>query len=326
MRARQTRKIKLGALLGSLILVQILAQIWGHSGKMNSAQAAEPLPSLLSQVARTGKLTAGTRTDAAPFAFRTPDGEWRGYSVDLLERIRATLQRELRRPVELELVDADTDSLTLVSQGSVDIVCGSTSISPSRELQVNFSVGYFVTGTQLLINTENRLGTEFRIGVIAGTTNQQLMRRSYPLAQFVTVNNRAMGLTALQNQRVDALASDGVLLEAMRLSLIDPASPEASPYAVFPDAPLDEEYYACMLPQGDEEFRQAVNRSLLDFMRGALAQKPAEQNILNTWFGEAGKVPIGSSGMIRLLDYFQKQIDLQNPPSNPLPSAPLPSP
>lgn len=299
---------------------------WEHWKPINNAQAAEPAPSLLSQVARTGKLTAGTRTDAAPFAFRTPDGEWRGYSVDLLERIRATLQRELRRPVELELVDADTDSLALVSQGSVNIVCGSTSISPSRELQVDFSVGYFVTGTQLLINTENQLGTEFRIGVIAGTTNQQLMRRSYPLAQFVTVENRAMGLTALQNRRIDALASDGVLLEAMRMSLIDPASPDASPYEVFPDAPLDEEYYACMLPQGDEEFRQAVNRSLLSFMRGALAHKPAEQQILDTWFGAAGKVPIGSSGMTRLRDYFQQQIDLQNPPANPPQSVPQPSP
>jgi polar amino acid transport system substrate-binding protein len=311
----------IGLLMSLLAGLSLAPTAAADSLAASSNRSTEPL---LRQVARTGKLTAGTRTDAKPFAYKTANGQWLGYSIDLLEQIRVALQRQLRQPIQLELVDVNQDGSALLTQGKVDIVCGSTSISRIRALQVDFSVGYFVTGTQLLINNEHALGTEFTIGVIAGTTNQQLMRQSFPLAQFVTVESRATGLTALQNQRIDALASDGILLEAMRLSLADPTNPAANPYEVLPEQPLDQEFYACMLPQGDEPFRQLVNRSLLTFMQGVLTKQPEDLQILENWFGETGTVPIGATAWANLLDYFQKQLDLQNvPPSQPPSQPPL---
>jgi polar amino acid transport system substrate-binding protein len=264
---------------------------------------------ILEKVARTGKLTAGTRTDAVPFAYLNPEGEWSGYSVDLLERIRGQLAQQLRQSVELELVAVDSNNqLAEVAEGDLDIVCGTVSVTRSRELNLGFSIGYFVTGTQLLINPAKPLGREFIIGAVASTTNEQLVRQRFPIARVVVFDNRAAGLTALERGRIDALASDGILLEAMRQTV-----PEAQPYEIVPDRPYGIEEYACVVPQDDPEFQEAVNQSLLAFMQGVLNGDPDNLEVLNTWFGPSGLVPIDTQP---LFNYFQRQVDVY-----PIPAA-----
>lgn len=261
------------------------------------AQAA----TVLEKVAQTGKLVAGTRTDSIPFAYKNADGQWVGYSIDLLERIRAQLEQQLQRPVELELVEVNSASrISVVTEGEVDIVCGSTSFTRSRDLDVDFSVGYFVTGAQLLIKTTSGLGSELSIGVVEGTTSQQLMERIFPVAQFVNFGSRSIGLLALERERIDALAGDGILLEAMRQTL-----PDAENYEVFPDQPYDQEAYACMLPENQLEFQRAVNTGLLEFMQGVLAGRPTDVEVIDTWFGVNGVVPIEQQS---LLNFFQRQV------------------
>jgi polar amino acid transport system substrate-binding protein len=321
-------------------VVELLAETFGSREVRDE--------SVLDQVAATGKLVAGTRTDAAPFAYINAEGEWVGYSIDLLERIRSQLQQQLGRPVELELVAADGNGLTLVAEGEVDIVCGSTSFSRSRNLQVDFSLGYFVTGTQLLINADSELGDEFVIGSVSGTTNHLLIQKLFPIAQLVTVESRQVGLEALVLGRIDAFASDGILLEAMRQSWqaataasgsgsgsgsgsVPSAAGQAEKSAtaapivlplsaleIVPNQPFDQESYACMLPQNNGAFQQVVNTSLLDFMQGALASRSSEAEVLNRWFGPAGIVPIDQQP---LLTYFQEQVDKHSLPTPGLPQA-----
>lgn len=259
---------------------------------------------VLERVAKTGKLVAGTRVDAAPFAYLNATGQWVGYSVDLLGRIQAQLEQELQQPIELELVEANsTNRIAMVMQGDVDLVCGSTSFTRSRAMDVDFSLGYFITGTQLLIKPSNRLGRDFTIGVLAGTTNQQIMQQQFPIAQFVQFPTRAAGLFALDRERIDALASDGILLEALRRST---TTPEA--YQVVPDYPYDEQQYACMLPQGDSDFQAVVDSVILDFMQGVLDGNPEDLKVLKTWFGLDGAVPIS---LEPLLAFFHDQVDQQ---------------
>ena len=48
-------------------------------------------------------MPGGTRADAVPFAFAAADGTPEGFSVDLLEQIRAATAARLGRNVELKL-------------------------------------------------------------------------------------------------------------------------------------------------------------------------------------------------------------------------------
>jgi polar amino acid transport system substrate-binding protein len=272
-----------------------------------------PVEEVLERVKRTGELVAGTRTDAMPFAYRDADDRWQGYSIDLLERVRSQMQQHLQRPVELKLVPVDsTNRMNMVMAGSVDLVCGATSYSRRRELDVNFSVGYFVTGTQLLINTRSQLGAEFHIGVVAGTTNQSVMAKLFPIAQFSQFENRGNGLAALQRGQIDGLASDGILLQAMRQAL--PES-ERLNYQIFPaQQSYDQEKYACILPEGQPEFRKTVNAALMRFMQEAVTGAPQATATLDRWFGEQGVVPIDRQP---LLNFFQQQLTAYVPSQPP---------
>jgi polar amino acid transport system substrate-binding protein len=258
---------------------------------------------VLERVKQTGVLVAGTRVDAMPMAYRQADNQWVGYSVEMLEQIRQHVQQQVRRPVELQIVAIDsTNQMTKVMQGEVDLVCGSTSITQGRELDIHFSVGYFQTGTQLLFDTAGSLGLEFTIGVLQGTTNQQVVERLFPIAQIVPFASRPLGFAAVGGGQVDALASDGILLEGLRLS-----SPTPERFELFPDQPYDREIYGCMVPKEDPAFQQAVNTSLINFMQGVLAGDPVETAILNRWFGPTGVIPIDQQPLRNL---FREQIDL----------------
>jgi polar amino acid transport system substrate-binding protein len=255
---------------------------------------------VLERVARTGELVAGTRTDAIPFAYQTQT-EWSGFSIDLLERIRAQLAQQLNRPVQLKLVAVDSVArLPMLNQGGVDIICGTTSLSNSRALDVDFSIGYFLTGTQLLIDPSSSLGSEFSIGVVAGTTNQRLIQQQFPIAQIVEFRDRATALAALESNRIDALASDGVLLEGMRRS-----NDRTKTFEIVPNQPYDRQEYACAVPQNQPQLRQMVDTALLQFMQGVLNQNPADLKLLDTWFGETGVVLIDRQA---LLNYFKYQV------------------
>jgi len=260
---------------------------------------AEPV---LERVARTGVLTAGTRTDAAPLAYQTPDGEWQGYAIELLEDVRAEMEQELGRPVALRLESVDVgDRFQRIVDGELDLVCGSTSIAPSRERLVNFSLSYFITGTQVLTRREGGMsGNTLRIGVIPQTTNLFFIEERFPIARFIEVENRAEGLAALESGRIDGLASDGILLEGLRQQTADPDA-----YVVYPPRPLNTEAYGCILPKNDGELRQLVNRVLLAEMRGVVAGDRPFADRFERWFGETGVTPID---ITTLLEHFREII------------------
>lgn len=255
---------------------------------------------VLERIERTGTLTAGTRTDTMPLSYTDQNGEWVGYSIDLLELIRAQLQQDLSKPIELNLVQVGaTDRLAKVESQEVDIVCSATTYTSSRARRVDFSVGFFRTGTQFLVKRQENLEMgQFRVGVIAGTTNAEVVQRYLRVAKFVEVQNRAAGLAALNTDRIDALASDGILLEGLRQDTDDPEA-----YDVIPSAPIQPEIYACILPKSNPDFLQVVNHSLLGFMQGVVENDSQSVALLNRWFGANGVVPINQEP---LLTFFQR--------------------
>lgn len=276
-----------------------------------SVNAADDMETALERIVRTRKLTVGARANTLPFSDYS-DNQWRGYAIDLMQQIRADLARELRYPIELEIKEVDIDERTTqLTEGNVDLICDATSFARSRALEVDFSVGYFQTGTQLLFNTAvdtaARVSAAYAdsaliIGVVSDSTNQAVIERRLQIAQFVEFPSRADGWTALQQGRIDALASDGILLEAMQQ-----ASPSPENYVIAPPQPYDQEIYACMLAPNQPEFQSLVNQSLENFMQGVLNCQPDDLEILNTWFGETETgIPIDWQPLWEL---FQRQVN-----------------
>ena len=102
---------------------------------------------ILDRIKESGVITAGTRKNAVPFGYVNDKGEWVGYSLDILELIRKEAERQLKRPIQLKLVEVTPqDRLAKIKDGSIDIECSSTTFTWDREKEIDFSVSILPVG------------------------------------------------------------------------------------------------------------------------------------------------------------------------------------
>ncbi len=246
---------------------------------------------VMQKVARTGVLTAGTSRDALPFAYSDKQGKLTGYSVDMLILIQQQLEKELGKKIQLKLVAVTPAArIPKIINRQVDIVCDASSFTWERDKKVDFSSSYGVTGTQILIKKNSNLGSpesliNKRIGVLAGTTNEQAIKRIQPNAKLVYLKTRAEGFAALEQGKIDAFASDSILLEGW----LQTAKNQDS-FAIVPPRPYSREGIACMVPENNSKFLDSVNYSLIKFMQGFVNNNPKYVAIFDRWFGSQGAV------------------------------------
>jgi polar amino acid transport system substrate-binding protein len=257
---------------------------------------------VLDKIKQTGTITAGARTNSLPFGYKNEKGEWVGYSLDILERIRQDVEQQLGRPIELKLVEITPQNrFAKIKDGSVDIECSSTTFTWEREKEADFSVSYFASGTQMLVKKGSGLGVEslagYRIGAVPNTTNEAVIRTQQPKAKLVAVRDRKDGLQKLEKGEIDGFAGDGIVLEGLRRTATNPDN-----YEVVPEYPYMYESYACLLPQDESAWRDLVNYSLVKFMDGIVSDNPEAVAIYEKWFGENSLTPYARE---TINEYFQ---------------------
>jgi polar amino acid transport system substrate-binding protein len=172
---------------------------------------------------------------------------------------------------------------SLVDEGIVSLECGPNTIREDLTYQVTFSEPFLITGTQLLIRAEDLNGFEgnqglagTRIGALRATSNLDFLQKNYPLAdvlEFQGSTARQRGVQSLVQKKIDAFASDGILLfgEALLLNLA-----LSRDYLLYPSLPLDCQEYGLILPNGDRQWQALVNEVI---------QSPIAQEIKQKWIG-----------------------------------------
>lgn len=236
-----------------------------------SALGAE-LDGTLKKIKATNTLTLGFREFARPFAFVGGDGKPAGYSVELCTRIASALAKELALPgLQVKWVKVTPENrIQSVVNGTIDLECGSTTASLSRQELVDFSLMTFLDGGSLLVTDASgirgisTLGGK-RVGVAPGTTTEKALAsaltRHGVTATVVSVKDHAAGVTALDNGSIDAYASDRTILIGMGRTSKNPEK-----------LSLVEEYFSYephgfALKRGDAAFRLSVNRALAALYR-----------------------------------------------------------
>jgi polar amino acid transport system substrate-binding protein len=266
--------------------------------------------SVAEKITRTGTLTAGTSKDALPFAYRNEQGELVGYSVDILELITRQLEQEYKQEIDLELVAlAPKERIPQLMAGEVDIVCDASSFTWERDRIIDFSFSYGSTGTRLLTKRGNKYWdpqslVNIRIGALAKTTNEQVIRSVQPQADIVLLKDRSEGFAALRSGEIDAFASDGILLESWLQN-----APDRQNWQIVGDYSL--EGIACMVPENNSQFLNTVNYTLTQFMQGVLDEKPEYVAIFEQWFGPQGALPLTQDLKNIMIDNMQLLIDFK---------------
>ena len=250
---------------------------------VGSAAGQEIRPTL-DKIKETGVIQLGNRASSRPFSFLGSDGRPAGFSVDLCVQVADAIRESLKLPgLKVAWVTVTpADRIAKLVNGSIDLECGSTTITFGRMEQVAFSHMISVDGGSLLATADSGIGTVRdlagkRVGVIPNTTTAKALAAALAgaavHATVVPVAELGEGLRGLEEGRLDAYTSDRILLAGLLSTARNPAKLRLS------DEFFSYEPYALMLRRGDNAFQAQVNRSLSTLYRSGLVQ------IYERWFG-----------------------------------------
>ena len=243
----------------------------------------------LARIKDSKTIVLGHREAAVPFSFVNSDGKPAGYSVELCQRVAAGIQKQLGlAELSIRWVQLNAENrMSAVADGPVDLECGVTTNTLTRQERVDFSSHIFVDGASLLVRADSPINSKAdldtrKIGVIPGTTTERAIRETLAReglkTQIVAIKDHLDGLTAIDTGTVDAYAADRVVLIGLALNSKEPSRLR------IPDEYLSFEPYALVMRRGDSNFRLAVNRELARLYRSGDIQQ-----VYNQWLGPLGR-------------------------------------
>jgi glutamate/aspartate transport system substrate-binding protein len=242
----------------------------------------------LDKIARTGEFLIGYRADSSPLSYENSKGEPSGYSVDLCRRIAAGIKAHFGdKDIETKFVRISSEErISAVVSGKIDIECGSTTITLSRQERVDFSLPTFVTGATVLslassgIQSMSDLSGK-KIGVVKDTTThaklESHLKEDLIDAEVVILADRTQGMTYLNRGGIDALASDQIVLIGQIIEALNPKQ-----YSLMNDI-FSYEPYGFVVRRNDADFRLVVNRALSQVYRSG-----QHVDIFYKWIGRTG--------------------------------------
>lgn len=256
---------------------------------MAGLASGQELDGTLKKIKTTGVLAIGYRTSAPPFSFPGPDKRPVGYSIDLCKNVAGAIQKQLGlENLKLDWVPVTAeDRIELVEGGKVDIECGTTTITLSRQERVEFSLMTFVDGGSLLTKSGTNIRTladltDKRIAVIPNTTTEkalaEFLKKEFVTSKMVEVKDHLEGLTAVEKGLANCFASDRGILIGL---VVTSKQPESFKLA---NLLFSYEPYALMMRRNDPAFRLAVNKALAEIYRSGDIVP-----IYDRWFGALGK-------------------------------------
>jgi ABC-type amino acid transport substrate-binding protein len=277
-----------------LVTVALLA------GLMATPALAEELTGKLKSIAESKTILIGHRTESIPFSFVDTNGQVMGYSIDLCTRVAAGIQQQLKLPkLDVKFIPLTAENrFEKVANGEVDIECGNSSDTISRQKIVDFSLMTWVDGGNFIVKGETPVKgladmAGKKIGVVAGNTTEAALKhwaeKNMVAFELVPVKSHVDGMQQLNSGAIDAYAADQTVLIGLVAS-----APKGSKFNIAPQT-FSYEPYALVVPRNDADFKQAVNRVLAQLYRtGEVMQ------VYNTWFGKFGKPPMALMVMYQM--------------------------
>lgn len=240
-----------------------------EAGKPPSAGA---IRDTLQRVAATATLRLGFREASIPFSYVGDDGQPRGYSVELCQKVAAAISRKLGlKDLKLVWVKVTPETrFAKLRSGELDLECGSTTLTLARLAEVDFSLITFADGAALLARAEGgstRVADMAgrKIAVAPGTTTERALKamlgRRNVSAETVPVKDHAEGAAAVAQGRADAYASDRMVLIGLAIGS------GKRDFWKLPEDLFSYEPYALAMRRNDADFRLAVNTELARIFR-----------------------------------------------------------
>jgi len=196
----------IGAVAGMALLVA------GAAGAVAADQVSQELASqsVIEQVKQRGTLRVGMST-FVPWAMRDKEGNLMGFEIDVATKLAEDMG------VKVEFVPtAWSGIIPALIAGKFDVIIGGMSITPSRNLTVNFTIPYAHSGQQMAANKQ--LAGDFKtledfnspkvtIACRRGATPCNAAQKLFPKAELRRFDDDAQAFQEVVNGNATAMIS-----------------------------------------------------------------------------------------------------------------------
>ncbi len=256
------------------------------------AQAGDTLAKIKSSSA----ITLGVRESSGALGYTLGDGKFVGFHTEMAENIAHDLQKNLglsKLDIKYQPVTSQ-NRIPLVTNGTVDLECGSTTNDLNRQKEVDFANTTYVEQVRIAVRKDSGIKdvedlNGKTVATTTGTTSVQLLRQSKRGNNIDFKNilgkDHADSFLLLETGRADAFVMDGSIL-AGNIS----KSKNAKDFILVGE-PLSTEPIACMVRKNDPAFLKAVNDSIARQAKDGTLNK-----LWDKWFIQPippANVPVG---------------------------------
>ena len=220
----------------------------------------------LAKIKSSGTVTLGVR-ESSGLGYTLGNGKYVGFHTEMGERVLADIQKQLglaKLDIKYQPVTSQ-NRIPLVTNGTVDIECGSTTNNTARQKEVAFAVTTYVEEVRIAVNAKSGItGIKDLNGktivTTTGTTSVQTLRKNKRAEGLsfkeVMGKDHADSFLMLETGRADAFIMDGSILAANISKSKNPAD-----FKIVGEV-LSVEPIACMLRKDDPAFKKAVDDSI----------------------------------------------------------------
>ena len=238
----------------------------------------------LKKIKDSGAVTMGVRESSSPLSYTLGDGKFAGYHVEICQRVLADVQKNLglaKLDIKYQPVTSQ-NRIPLVTNGTVDIECGSTTNNATRQKDVAFAPTTYVEEVRMAVKANSGITSIAqlagkKVATTTGTTSVQHLRRHERGANInfeeVFGKDHADSFLLLESGRADAFVMDGALLAGNIAKSKNPAD-----FKIVGEV-LSVEPIAIMYRKDDPAFKKAVDDSVRALMTSGEIAK-----IYDKWF------------------------------------------
>lgn len=234
----------------------------------------------LSKIKANGSISIGGRDSQIPFSYKpTGGGDPVGFTNDICLKIVDAIKARLGMP-NLEVrytILTSTNRIPLLTNGTVDLDCATTTNTVQRQQQVAFAPSHFVTSITAAVKKDSGINSLAElngktVSTVAGSTGVQLLRAYRKSGnievQEVAAKDTADGFLLLASDRAAAYILDDVQLAGLIAT-----SPKPGDFKILTSESLRQEPYGIMYRKDDPQFKELVDKTVTDLMKsGAIEQ------------------------------------------------------
>ena len=251
---------------------------------LTGAAQAQDLTGTMKKIKETGQITVGHRESSIPFSYLDDKQQPIGYAMDLCAKVVDAVKADLKMPalkVNFQPVTS-SNRIPLLTNGTIDMECGSTTNSVARQQQVSFGPTYFVINVTAAVKKSSKIMSIAElngktVSTTSGTTAVPLIKQ-YEKAKGADVKeiygkDHAESFLLLSDDRATAFIMDDILLAGQIANAKTPAD-----YMILPES-LRQEPYGIMLRKDDAQFKGLIDKTI-----GAVYKSGEIEKIYAKWF------------------------------------------